>query len=107
ITVSQNNDGDYSATVADKTVSVSRTASVDENGQVVYTDWTVDGGTGSELVPELTAAATAVKGFQNTVDNGGAYSSADFKAVTDAGKPGDEGYTTTVTRTVHYTKNQA
>ncbi|WP_180245755.1 hypothetical protein, partial [Secundilactobacillus silagincola] len=28
-------------------------------------------------------------------------------AVTDAGKPGDEGYTTTVTRTVHYTKNQA
>ncbi|WP_203649289.1 MBG domain-containing protein [Secundilactobacillus yichangensis] len=105
ITVSQTNTGDYTKPVGNTTVNVSRTATLDKNGNVVYSDWTTDG-TNEVLVPELTDAETAIKGYTNTVTDGAAYTSDNFKAVTDAGTPGDKGYTTTVSRTVNYKLNQ-
>ncbi|NLR19621.1 KxYKxGKxW signal peptide domain-containing protein, partial [Lactobacillus sp. LC28-10] len=103
ITVTRANTGDYTVPVKDQTVDVTRTASLNEDGEVTYTDWkTADGST--ILVPELTEADAAVPGYTAQVFNGGAYKSASFNAGIDGTEPdATKGYyTATVERGVNY-----
>jgi hypothetical protein len=67
--------GDYTRNATKSTVQLSRTASLDVNGNVVYSNWTIDGNTDAKpddstvLVPELTASdsSATVDGYTDTV----------------------------------------
>ncbi|GAW99146.1 KxYKxGKxW signal peptide domain-containing protein [Secundilactobacillus mixtipabuli] len=108
INIETDGTGDYTSKTT-STVSLSRTASLDVNGNVAYSSWTIDGSNSTNtddstvLVPELTAtdSSLAVKGYTiNGITNGTAYTIGQFKSHSTLG---DNGYSATIKRTVNYT----
>uniref|UniRef100_UPI0010F73D2D KxYKxGKxW signal peptide domain-containing protein n=1 Tax=Secundilactobacillus hailunensis TaxID=2559923 RepID=UPI0010F73D2D len=103
ITVNTNYTGDYTKNQNTSTpVNVTRTASVDANGQVTYGNWTVNGST--TLVNGISANDTGVAqpGFIVTVDGGDVYTSDMFNHYIATETPTDTGFSATVTRMVTY-----